>query len=83
MKAAKAQEAKENPAPHPPVHAAPWLTLDFWHRRPREPGAVPLTPEERSRMIELAAQYQASRHRVTPEFDLRDWLDAVEEVKSH
>ncbi len=66
--------------------AVPWSTLDAWHRKPESPATairVPLTAEEHYRLIELALQYQAARRRVTPESDLRDWLDAEEEVKSH
>ena len=44
---------------------------------------MPLTAEERYRMIELVVQRQASRRHVTPESILWDWLDAEEEVKAH
>jgi len=85
MKAAKSH--KEMQFPDAAFLAAlPWSTLDAWHRRSkaRAPATpVPLTAEEHYRMIELAQQHQAARRRVTPESDLRDWLDAEEEVKSH
>jgi len=87
MKAAKPHNWKESPSPHVSVLTAlPWSALDAWHPRPRSMAAatpVPLTAEQRYRMIELAAQRQAGRRHVTPESDLRDWLDAEEEVKSH
>ncbi len=46
---------------------------------------IPEMPPEydSTRIIELALQHQAARRRVTPESDLRDRLDAEEEVKSH
>jgi hypothetical protein len=72
-----------------PAHAAivaglPRSVLEAWNRRSGQIAqAAPLTAEEHIRMIELAAQRQAVRRRVTPESDLRDWLDAEEEVKSH
>ena len=87
MKAAKPHSWKESPSPHVSVLTAlPWSALDAWHRIPTHttPATpVSLTAEERYQTIELAAQRQASRRRVTPESDLRDWLDAEEEVKSH
>ncbi len=81
MKTAKA--SKEMLFPNAAFLAAlPWSSLDAWHPRERTP-ATPLTAEEHYRMIELAAQHQAARRRVTPESDLRDRLDAEEEVKLH
>ena len=85
MKSEKTHSLKEAYAPDVAVMAAlQSSTLDAWNRRPKARFPVPpLTAEEYYRMIELAAEHQAGRHRVTPEFDLRDWLDAEEEVKSH
>ncbi len=87
MKAAKSHKDMQFPEAAF-LAALPWSTLDAWHRKPRasDPAQaiqVPLTPEEHYRLIELALQHQAARRRVTPESDLRDWLDAEEEVKSH
>ncbi len=81
MKTARA--SKETLFPNAAFLAeSPWSMLDAW--RPREgTRETPLTAEEHHRMIELAAQHQAARRRVTPESDLRDWLDAEEEVKLH
>ncbi len=85
MKTAKA--SKETLFPNAAfLSAVPWSTLDAWHRKPKRQAPaepVPLSAEEYHRMIELAQQRQAARRRVTPESDLRDWLDAEEEVKSH
>ncbi len=87
MKTAKASASKETLSPNVAFLAAlRWSTLDAWHRRPKErtpATALPLSAEQHYRMIELAAQHQAARRRVSPESDLRDWLDAEEEVKSH
>jgi len=44
---------------------------------------VRVTEEQRHRIIELAADYRAQRRCVSPESDLRDWLDAEHEVQSH
>jgi len=55
-------------------------------KRPRAPVMaiqVRVTEEQRHRIIELAADYRAQRRCVSPESDLRDWLDAEHEVQSH
>ncbi len=82
-----AKASKETLSSHvAALDALPWSILDGWYRRPKQrPPAisVPLTAEEHYRMIELAAQNQAARRHVTPESDLRDRLDAEEEVKLH
>lgn len=86
MKAAKSDSPKETQSAHvAALGALSWSALDAWHQKPKEKAAatpMPLSAEERYRMIELAVQRQASRRRVTPESILWDWLDAEEEVKS-
>ena len=87
MKAAETHSWKETQSPHvPALGALSWSALDAWHQSPKETAAatpIPLTAEERYRMIELAVQRQASRRHPTPESILWDWLDDEEEVKSH
>lgn len=59
------------------------------NRRPARPKdsvratSARVTAEQRHRIIELAADYRAQRRCVSPESDLRDWLDAEHEVTSH
>ena len=87
MKAAKPDSWKDSQPPHvAALGALSWSALDAWHQRPKEKAAatpMPLTAEERYRMIELVVQRQASRRHLSPESILWDWLDAEEEVKSH
>ncbi len=87
MKAQKPHIRNETQYPHVAFLAAlPWSALEAWHQRPKEKSAaapVPLTEEERYRMIEFVARRQAARRRVAPESVLRDRLDAEEEVKPH
>jgi hypothetical protein len=85
MKATKPQERKKTHFMHAGVvRASPESKSNPRPERPKDPVTttpVRVTAEERHRMIELAAHYQAARRCVTPESNLRDWLDAEAEVK--
>ena len=87
MKAAEQHRSNEAQSLHlDPLTTLSWSALDAWNQRPNEKAAatsIPFTAEEHYRMIDLAAQRQASRRHVTPESILWDWLDAAAEVKSH
>ena len=87
MKAAEPNSRKETESPHvAALGALSWSALDAWHQTPKENAAaapMPLTAQERHRMIELVIQRQANRRHLTPESILWDWLDAEAEVKSH
>ena len=43
------------------------------------PGAI--AGEKCQQVIELASHFRAERNHVTPETDLRDWLDARREIE--
>ena len=87
MKAAEQESWKETPSPNAQALAASLCSaLNSRHLRPnvKAPTALmPLTAEERYRMIDIVVQRQATRHHLTPESILWDWLDAEAEVKSH
>ena len=84
MKTAKPQEREKTHSMHAGiVRAMPESKRNPWFERPKDPvmtTPVHVTAEERHRIIELALHYQAGRRCVTPESDLRDWLDAEAEV---
>ena len=87
MKAAEPVSWKETQSPNVEAMAASLCSaLDSWHLRPNAKtttALTALTAEERYRMIDIVVQRQSTRHHLTPESILRDWLDAEAEVKSH
>jgi len=48
---------------------------------PRRSAAVSVAPEERERMVAIAAYYRAERRSFAPGDELRDWLEAETEVE--